>query len=472
MSEVTLTLQELKDLKDVSAVARGIAAPHNNAVTEFSCDITGNAGSASAAASGSALESEIQGKAPNTSPAFTGTPQAPTAAPGTDTNQIATTAFVGSAVSAVVDGAGADFDTLKELADRIDNDAGFAGSMNALINAKADSTAVNNLLTRVTALEGQDFAQAAAGLPAVVLDAVPHNPGADVDYNGINPIDEYIQEKDIIPPMKSYSQSDLFAYYNGFWNTNGTPKTTTLTNRFLQTEVAYTFTPKDSKGDGILYLTDNDSAQQGVSYPVVTNERTFGHSLHIQFTASNKEYEHFTAVSCTKKPLANGAVTLLEFEGCLIDASNCTPAKGRLFIDSSMSGGHLFRFTHIWDSTVINMEYVEFGFPLGTPHGTVFNLDAPNGSGQWQVQFIHPNGEGWNASVEHTAMVSYEVPIQFRLHPYGNYVDDNSAFNEAYSTDATYGGGPPTINKIPLTEIPGSTKQYYLFKNLRTPVNQ
>jgi hypothetical protein len=44
------------------------------------------------------IETRGSGGAPLNSPAFTGTPTAPTAAPGTNTTQIATTAFVTAAV--------------------------------------------------------------------------------------------------------------------------------------------------------------------------------------------------------------------------------------------------------------------------------------------------------------------------------------------------------------------------------------
>ena len=46
---------------------------------------------------------EINGLAPLASPTFTGTPAAPTAAPGTNTTQIATTAFVQAARTALLD---------------------------------------------------------------------------------------------------------------------------------------------------------------------------------------------------------------------------------------------------------------------------------------------------------------------------------------------------------------------------------
>lgn len=47
------------------------------------------------------LTTDIAGKAPLISPTFTGTPAAPTATAGTNTTQIATTAFVGTAIGAI-----------------------------------------------------------------------------------------------------------------------------------------------------------------------------------------------------------------------------------------------------------------------------------------------------------------------------------------------------------------------------------
>lgn len=50
------------------------------------------------------------------SPTFTGVPAAPTAAPGTNTTQIATTAFVKAGIDVVLGGVSAAFDTLSEIA--------------------------------------------------------------------------------------------------------------------------------------------------------------------------------------------------------------------------------------------------------------------------------------------------------------------------------------------------------------------
>jgi hypothetical protein len=54
--------------------------------------------------------------APVNSPTFTGVPAAPTAAPGTNTTQISTTAFVKAAIDVILGGVSASFDTLAELA--------------------------------------------------------------------------------------------------------------------------------------------------------------------------------------------------------------------------------------------------------------------------------------------------------------------------------------------------------------------
>jgi hypothetical protein len=70
------------------------------------------------------------------SPSFTGTPLVPTATAGTNTTQAASTAFVTTAVSNLVNGAGAALDTLKELADALGNDASFSATITTSIGTK------------------------------------------------------------------------------------------------------------------------------------------------------------------------------------------------------------------------------------------------------------------------------------------------------------------------------------------------
>ena len=92
------------------------------------------------------------------SPSLTGTPLAPTASSGTNTTQIATTAFVTSAVSNLIDSAPATLDTLNELAAALDNSANFAtnvtttlGSLQTQVDGKQPS------ITTGTDLEVSDI---------------------------------------------------------------------------------------------------------------------------------------------------------------------------------------------------------------------------------------------------------------------------------------------------------------------------
>lgn len=77
------------------------------------------------------------GAAPTVSPALTGTPTAPTAAGGTNTTQLATTAFVQAAIAALVASSPAALDTLNELAAALGNDANFAATITNALALKA-----------------------------------------------------------------------------------------------------------------------------------------------------------------------------------------------------------------------------------------------------------------------------------------------------------------------------------------------
>ncbi|MFY0506896.1 phage tail protein [Citrobacter freundii] len=85
-------------------------------------------------------------KAPLASPALTGTPTAPTAAQSTNNTQIATTAFVKSAVAGLVGSSPEALDTLNELAAALGNDPNFATTvMNALAGKQPLDATLTNL---------------------------------------------------------------------------------------------------------------------------------------------------------------------------------------------------------------------------------------------------------------------------------------------------------------------------------------
>ncbi|EPJ4642153.1 tail fiber protein, partial [Escherichia coli] len=88
-------------------------------------------------------------KAPLASPALTGVPTAPTAAQGTNNTQIATTAYVRAAISALVGSSPEALDTLNELAEALGNDPNFATTMT---NALAGKQPLDATLTALAGL--------------------------------------------------------------------------------------------------------------------------------------------------------------------------------------------------------------------------------------------------------------------------------------------------------------------------------
>ncbi len=108
-----------------------------------------------------AIQAQIDTKAPLLNPTFTGTPSAPLALTTTNTAQLATTSFVQQEITALVGGAPTALNTLTELASAINNDASYATTLTTalalkaplyaaspigMITAYAGSTAPNNWL--------------------------------------------------------------------------------------------------------------------------------------------------------------------------------------------------------------------------------------------------------------------------------------------------------------------------------------
>lgn len=94
-----------------------------------------------------ALNNALALKAPLASPALTGTPTAPTAAQTVNNTQVATTEFVKSAIAALVASSPAALDTLNELAEALGNDPNFATTMT---NALAGKQPLDATLTSLS----------------------------------------------------------------------------------------------------------------------------------------------------------------------------------------------------------------------------------------------------------------------------------------------------------------------------------
>lgn len=83
-----------------------------------------------------AAKAALDTKAPLASPSLTGVPLAPTAAPGTNTTQISSTAFVQAAIAALLDSTPGTLDTLNELAAALGDDPNFATTITNVLAGK------------------------------------------------------------------------------------------------------------------------------------------------------------------------------------------------------------------------------------------------------------------------------------------------------------------------------------------------
>ena len=120
--------------------------------------------------------------APKDSPTLTGTPKAPTAAAGNNSVQIANTAFVQAAILALIGGAPATLDTLKEIAAAINNDPNFSTTINNALALKAPlaSPALTGTPTAPTAAQTVNNTQIAttAFVKSAVAGLVGSSPAA------------------------------------------------------------------------------------------------------------------------------------------------------------------------------------------------------------------------------------------------------------------------------------------------------
>ena len=102
-------------------------------------------------------------KAPVDSPEFIGIPKSPTPEQGTNSTQIANAAFVQAAITALIDGSPSALDTLKKIADAINNDPQFSQTINGALALKAPllSPAFTGVPTAPTASQGTNNTQIA-----------------------------------------------------------------------------------------------------------------------------------------------------------------------------------------------------------------------------------------------------------------------------------------------------------------------
>jgi hypothetical protein len=88
---------------------------------------------------------------------LTGVPTAPTASQSDSSTQIATTAFVNTAISAIVGDAPGALDTLNELAEALGDDSNFAGTVTTALATKATIEYVDNEIGSLSSLDSPNF---------------------------------------------------------------------------------------------------------------------------------------------------------------------------------------------------------------------------------------------------------------------------------------------------------------------------
>lgn len=216
-----------------------------------------------------------------TSPAFTGTPTAPTAAKGTNTTQIATTAFVqtaaADAVTKIVAGAGESFDTLKEISDWIGTHSNSAAAMNTQINT--NKTNISNIQTKLDGI--------ASGAEVNVQS----------DWNVTNTAsDAYIKNKPTSMPA-----SDVYAWAKA--STKPSYSWTEITNKPTFATVATSGSYSDlsnkpstatASANGFMSSTDKSkldgiaTGANNYSLPVATSSVRGG--VKIGYTSTGKNY--------------------------------------------------------------------------------------------------------------------------------------------------------------------------------------
>lgn len=118
----------------------------------------------------------------NVSPRFLGIPLTPTAVAGTNTDQIASTKFVRTEVSNLVNSAPSSLDTLKELAQALGNDPNFASTVISLISGKVSKNG-DTMLGPLTGPSGNFTQRLSVNNVPVSVSGHTHTSSNITDFN-------------------------------------------------------------------------------------------------------------------------------------------------------------------------------------------------------------------------------------------------------------------------------------------------
>lgn len=257
------------------------------AVTSLAIDTTtsGTASSGSLITSG-AVNAGLALKANLASPAFTGTPTAPTQAAGNNTTRLATTAFVTTAVSNAVStllgsAPSEALDTLKELGDALGNDPDFAATVTNSLATKVDKVAGKGLSTNdfTTALlnklngvaEGANNFSLPAGTNGQVL---KHNGSTWVAGTDNNTTYSVLSAANANAGTATTGELITAAVLKSAINTHAPAQTTITGNAGSATKLATARTINGVSFDGTANITVEDSTKLPLSGGTLTGPLT------------------------------------------------------------------------------------------------------------------------------------------------------------------------------------------------------
>jgi hypothetical protein len=245
----------------------------------------------------SAIQTQLNNKAPLASPALTGTPTAPLAATGTNTTQVATTSFVQQELAVLTTGAPAALNTLDELAAALGDDANYAATITTALGNKAplaspaltgtptSPTAAADTNTTQVATTAYVVGQASAATPAMNGTAAV---GTSLKYARA----DHVHASDTTrAPLASPTFTGTVTIPNGA--ALGTPASATLTNAtglpvatgisglgsgvatFLATPSSANLASMltDEIGTGNIVLSELATSPQNASYLIVAADR-------------------------------------------------------------------------------------------------------------------------------------------------------------------------------------------------------
>jgi phage-related tail fiber protein len=132
-------------------------------------------------------QKKFNDKANLESPDLTGIPKTPTADSGTNTKQIASTAFVQAAISALINSAPGVLDTLEELAEALGNDPNFATTITNLITKKLDSEIFEEFEVIITNLVAGKASEEDLNALITAINGKANKTGDSITVATINP---------------------------------------------------------------------------------------------------------------------------------------------------------------------------------------------------------------------------------------------------------------------------------------------